>query len=73
MIDFFGEGDAGADGAVEPGVDEEEDVVAPVVAVVVLQQVAVGLLYRDGMREFVFRLCGAVPLEVVAVGEVGNF
>ena len=62
MIDFFGEGDAGADGAAEPGVDEEEDVVAPVVAVVVLQQVAVGLSYGYGVGEVVASLHVGVPL-----------
>ena len=73
MADTFGEDDGGTDGAAEAGVDEEEDVVASVVVVMVLQQVAVGLFYCDGVGEVVFRLRCAVPIKIVAVGEGGNF
>ena len=36
LVDFFGKYDGGADSAAEAGIDEEEDVVATVVAVMVL-------------------------------------
>ena len=61
LVNLLGEYDGRAGCAMEAGIYEEEDVVALVVALVVLKQEAVWFLYRHGVWKVVPPLHIGVP------------